>query len=306
MSVRMNPVLGRELRERMRTKRAFVAIGVFLTLLLLTLALIVKVNENVSAFDIGRLTQVGRLLYETVITVMTALLLFFVPGIAAGAIAGERERQTLLPMQITLLRPREIFAGKVAASMSFIVLMLVSTLPVMAVAYVLGGIRVIDAAVGLSAVALIALIMTLVVVASSSAARRVQTATVAAYGACLMLFAAGPLIYLVWLVIDNASGNDPARAPAVLLTTSPLMIVASLAARASRFDGPLSFLNRALVSVWQDNDGAWFGVSERGWRRVVQPGVPGWLVGVGVLSPIVAWSCWRGIRALRAPAEAER
>ena len=51
---------------------------------------------------------------------MVVLVLFFVPGLAAGAIAGERERQTLATLQVTLLRPRSILVGKIAAALAYL------------------------------------------------------------------------------------------------------------------------------------------------------------------------------------------
>ena len=87
----MNPVLSRELRERMRTGRAFVVIGVFLLMLTLTAYLVYQGANTTGQIetDLARQTRLGRDLYEWVLFVMLALVLFFVPGLTAGDIAGE-------------------------------------------------------------------------------------------------------------------------------------------------------------------------------------------------------------------------
>ncbi|MGH9269998.1 MAG: ABC transporter permease, partial [Ilumatobacteraceae bacterium] len=138
----LNPVLGRELKERMRGVRSFAALAIFLALLILTTWIVYRGNQQTDpfSFDLARQTRVGRELYEWILSIMLVLVLFFVPGLTAGAIAGERERQTLLPLQVTLLRPRSIVWGKVLAALAYLALMIVAALPLFAVAYQLGGI----------------------------------------------------------------------------------------------------------------------------------------------------------------------
>ena len=62
------------------------------------------------------------------------------PGISAGSVAGERDRQTLVPLQVTMLGPIQIFFGKVFASSSFLLLLLVGSAPILAVPFLVGGI----------------------------------------------------------------------------------------------------------------------------------------------------------------------
>src|SRR5690606_33800664 len=79
---------------------------------------------------------------EMVVLFMLLLVLFLVPGFTSGAIAGERERQTLVPMQVTLLRPWQIVLGKVGASFAFLALLVVAAAPFLGVAYLVGGVTV--------------------------------------------------------------------------------------------------------------------------------------------------------------------
>src|SRR5205085_6000411 len=85
-------------------------------------------------------SSAGRSIYHWLLFVMLALICFIVPGLTAGAIAGERERQTLIPLQITLLSPRSIVFGKLLASLAFVVLLVVAALPFLSVSFLLGGV----------------------------------------------------------------------------------------------------------------------------------------------------------------------
>ena len=106
----------------------------FVLLLTLTAFLVFEGSQAASsAFDIGARTRSGRLVFESVVLIMTVLVLFFVPALCAGAIAGERERQTLATLQVTLLRPRSILLGKVVAALAYLVLLIVAALPVLGV-----------------------------------------------------------------------------------------------------------------------------------------------------------------------------
>lgn len=65
--------------------------------------------------------------------------LFLVPAFTAGAIAGQRERDTYEMLYSSLLRPSSIVLSKVAVSAGFILLVLVFASPAVLVLYFLGG-----------------------------------------------------------------------------------------------------------------------------------------------------------------------
>src|SRR5438874_1219300 len=120
----LNPVLARELKERMRGKRAVVILTAYLAILAIAAQLIYRsASRDRSTFIVGpdplAAASVGRSMFETLLTFMVVLVLFIVPGMTAGSVAGERERRTLAPLQVTLMSPRSILAGKLMASLAF-------------------------------------------------------------------------------------------------------------------------------------------------------------------------------------------
>lgn len=313
----MNPVLGRELRERMRTGRAFVVIGIFLLVLTLTAYLVYQGAATTGELevDLGRQTRLGRDLYEWVLFVMLALVLFFVPGLSAGAVAGERERQTLLPLQVTLLRPRNIFVGKVLASMSFVLLLLFASLPVMMVAYLLGGIRPLDGLKGVGVVCVVAVLLTMTITALSALTRRVQTATLIAYGFIALLVLIGPLLYFTMRVADGSSGNDVENPPAVLLALNPISIVGDATAGegvSTNPGNPLAWARQEVSKAKAINDDSWFAWfpddNFRARFRLINEskGFPAWALGAIGLALIAGLLSMLAVRKLRTPAETER
>jgi ABC-type transport system involved in multi-copper enzyme maturation permease subunit len=253
-----------------------------------------------------------------VLFVMLALVLFFVPGLTAGSIAGERERQTLLPLQVTLLRPRSILLGKVLAGMSFILLLLFASLPVMMVAYLLGGIRPLDGLKGVGIVCVVAVLLTLMITALSALTRRVQTATVLAYGFTAMLVLIGPLLYFTMRVADGSHGDDIENPPALLLALNPIAIVADATAGentsiSGAADNPLSWVRQEVLEAKSINDDSWFAwFPEDNFRaqfRVVndrREGFPAWALGTVGLADLAALLSFIAVRRLRTPAETER
>lgn len=69
-----------------------------------------------------------------------AMISFVTPGIAAGAISGERERQTLAVLLTTPLSPASIIVAKFISSISFLLLLIVMTLPLYSIVFLFGGV----------------------------------------------------------------------------------------------------------------------------------------------------------------------
>lgn len=72
------------------------------------------------------------------------LVLFVVPAFTASAISGEREKQTLEILLTTKLNSTQIILGKLLSSISSTLLLVFSSLPILALVFSVGGIRLID------------------------------------------------------------------------------------------------------------------------------------------------------------------
>jgi ABC-type transport system involved in multi-copper enzyme maturation permease subunit len=325
-AVSVNPVLRRELVERMRGSRAAVVLTVYLTLLSGIFYLVYRVvrDTRVDPWEsaASQVAGAGRAIFEWLVFFMVLLVLFLVPGITSGAIAGERERQTLVPLQVTMLRPVSILLGKVAASTAFLLLLLVATMPLLAVSYLIGGVSIPQVVSAVVMVAYIGLALAAVTAGISACVRRVQAATVLAYALTLALVVGTLLMYATANLVDASRGTDEARAPAWILAPNPLAALADVIegeqrldniTTASPFDGLMALIDRGQESdgdvVLEAGAPAPF-IGDDG-RAVLEP--DGGSDGIGMVwltSALLGLMAVAGIvigaRRLRAPAATER
>ncbi len=137
----MNPVLRREAITTLRGWKNFAVVMFYVAVLLLGAGLFfygIVYNSYDYSFD----PQATTFLYVFLASIQMALVVISVPALAAGSISGERERQTLDLLLVTKMSPLSIVVGKMLASMAFVLLLVVSTLPVFALAFYFGSIDV--------------------------------------------------------------------------------------------------------------------------------------------------------------------
>ncbi|MDX1659968.1 MAG: ABC transporter permease [Nitriliruptorales bacterium] len=211
-----NPVLRRELLERWRGRRAFVVLTVYTVLLTgIYLLLYWLAREFVedrlrfggfAGFSVG--PMIGRFLFENLLAFVLLLVLFIGPGYAAAQISGERERKTLSLLQITLVRPSAIVAGKLGASVAWMVLLVVAALPLGAVAFFLGGVSLADLARGLVMILVVAVSVAALGIGISSATRRTTASVIITYAAVLALVLGSLFAAVVESVAVRSWQND--------------------------------------------------------------------------------------------------
>ena len=295
-SLRTNPVLRLELLNRVQGGSAVIFLTIWLGLLMGILALTYQANVAISndfGFEVTQLGRIGRSLFEWVLFGMTLLVLFLVPGLTAGTVTGERERQTLVPLQMTLMRPSEIIVGKLAAALAFILLLILAALPLLAVSVLVGGVRALDVVRGVSMLAFVGLVLGGVCVWISSKMKRTMTATVVSY-ATTLLFAIGSFVIMAVLaIIDGVRGNDNVDPSAIPLIINPFAAIGD--ALPSSND---NFFNETVSP---------FGAT-RSATRDLAGGLSGWLwvcnIVVGLILLVIVIR--RATKAVTTPADTER
>jgi len=88
----------------------------------------------------GNNPQVGVNGYMLLAVIQFFLIVFITPAQTSGAISGERERQTLDLLLCTKMHPLSIVLGKLMSSISFIVLMIIASIPLFSLIFLFGGI----------------------------------------------------------------------------------------------------------------------------------------------------------------------
>jgi ABC-type transport system involved in multi-copper enzyme maturation permease subunit len=252
----LNPVLARELKQRMRGRHVWLVVTLYLALLAVILRWVYVAVAREDAFG-GRgsllaSATAGRAIFEWLLFFMLLLVCFIVPGLTAGAISGERERQTMVALQLTLLRPRSIVIGKLLASLAFVVLLIIASLPLVTVPFLVGGVALPEVVKGLWMVLITAVTLACLTLACSAVLRRTQTATVVAYGLTLGLVLGTLMVYGAQQ-IPRASGTPRPRP--WILALNPFAATADVVegrTESDSFDSPFNAVSELLR--WSAND----------------------------------------------------
>ena len=95
-----------------------------------------------AARNVGDIARFGQLVFQIFAFVQLTLMIFFSVLFAAGNVAQEKDRRTMLLLLMTDLRDSEFVLGKLCASLLLPAVLLVSSIPVFAFVHLLGGISV--------------------------------------------------------------------------------------------------------------------------------------------------------------------
>ena len=202
---RVNPVMLKELRGRMRGVRAFAVMTVYLglmsgftTLLYLVYSSFTRTSGSAAAGEIGRVLFLG------VVGIELLLIIFIAPAFTAGAITGERERQTYDLLQTTLLATPSFVIGKLESALGYILLLLLSGIPLQSIAFLFGGVSELELVLSFVILMVTAIALGTVGIYFSAAMPRTLVASVRAYSVILgAMFVAPVLLSGVLNVIND-------------------------------------------------------------------------------------------------------
>ena len=137
-----NPIVVKEGVSRMRTWRAPVVATLYVSLIGAVGFAWLNLGEAGPQFNDGRpvAALVGSQAFAAMAFFQLGLVCLFAPALAAGAISGERERQTLDVLLVSRVSAFGIVWGKLLASMAYILLLILSALPLFSAVFLFGGI----------------------------------------------------------------------------------------------------------------------------------------------------------------------
>jgi ABC-type transport system involved in multi-copper enzyme maturation permease subunit len=219
-----NPIVAKEYRSRMRTWRSPLAMTVYILLLGgLGWAVFAAMSySSRNSYNGGQAANYGQGLFLYLVLFQMVLLGFITPALTAGAISNERERQTIDLLFVTKLPSFAILWGKLLASMSFVLLLLLLSVPIFSLVFLFGGIELDQVAAAFLVTAISALTLGIIGIACSTAFRRTLPATVSAYGAAFILLA-GSLLFGLLFPTDIDPKATAAPAPPAVTYLSPLI-----------------------------------------------------------------------------------
>lgn len=225
--MKINPVYGKEVKLRVRSLKFAMTILFFnlglVAIALLGFEMIFNINMNYR-IDYSAAIMV----YFVIICIEAAMVAFLVPVFTAGSIAGEREKQTLEILLTTVLKPGQIVMGKLMSSISMVVLLVFSSLPVVSIIFTIGGINMADLLQFVVFIIVMSLFIGSMGVCASAMVKKAIPATVISFVmvgvvcgvTAIAVFISNECANIYYYTVQNSSGN----VPDVTLAIYPLLI----------------------------------------------------------------------------------
>jgi ABC-2 type transport system permease protein len=254
---RLNPVMLKEVRERMRGARAFVVITVYLGLMSGFAVLLYLLQRGVVMDNASSVTgELGRIVFAGVVGLELLLIIFIAPAFTAGAVSNERERKTYDLLHITLLPKPSFVVGKLESALSYIFLLLLAAIPLQSIAFFFGGVSEGELILAFVILAVTTVALGAVGLFFSTTVDRTLTASVRAYTAAFIVTIGVPIVLGFFVNIFNnaVSGTgtnvtDSATMEAALIYLGALVV---------SLNPVLTALSTQQLLVEQQESGFWF------------------------------------------------
>ena len=182
--MKINPVYKKELKTSVRNIKMSWTILVYNAILtVIALVAFYACFVDRSRIDYSEILTI----YVFIACLEFGLILFAVPGLTSSAISGEREKQTLEILLTTTLKPIQIIAGKLYASISQIILLVLSSLPILSLVFTVGGIRMVDLMTLMAVCIITAIFVGAIGLFYSTIFKRTTPSTVMTYGTVIAI-----------------------------------------------------------------------------------------------------------------------
>jgi ABC-type transport system involved in multi-copper enzyme maturation permease subunit len=208
------PLLSKELAEMAQLRRTYAVRVAFAVLIYLAAALLFLpaywAYENSAKELFGR----GANVLDVVYAIEWAGLVLFVPAIVSGALTAEKERNTLQLLLLTKLGPWTIVFEKLLSRLVPVATFLLVSLPLLFIAYLLGGLSPTDLGMAAAELVLMAFMLASIALFCSAYCTTSASAFILAYvaTACVFLtpFLAIPFILIEdWFSVRIGAGHPP-------------------------------------------------------------------------------------------------
>lgn len=204
----MNPVYKNELKMSARSMQIPVLAVIFNSILsVVTLSVLYSIRQGYIRNGSEPYSSM-MLLYVVVLTIGVVLLCLFVPSAAGGSIAGERERQTLDILLSSRMSVGEIVMGKLLSCISTAVLLVLTSVPILAVTSMYGGMQLSVLYQSAAYVGFFILFIGSIGVFCSCRFKKTTYASISAYGVIIALtIGTGLLVVLLNMAVGGFFGN---------------------------------------------------------------------------------------------------
>jgi ABC-2 type transport system permease protein len=213
------------------------------------------------------------------------LIAFMTPGLTAGVVSGERERQTLNMLLTTQQSSSTIVLSKLASSLSFMALVVIATLPIYSIVFLYGGVSPKQVALVFLFYLFIMLLLGSLGVLFSTLLKRTIVSVIVTYGVGGFIFLGTGLLYLLCMSFDrqNMYSGGPSMPVYTYSWTGYILGLNPAGALISMFEESFS---RQMFMV-------------RGTGQNLNAPIELWQEFVLVYTPIIIGVLWLSIRKIR-------
>lgn len=179
----VNPIVKKDLQVSARSMRLAWSVFAYEAILTIAFLLALVVIQADSDFIYSNSNIYNRLVYlfPVIAIAQVCIIALITPIITASSISGEKERQTFDVMLTTAMSPFSIVVGKVISAVIRIMFYVVGSLPILALSFVVGGMKWVVLLQYLLAVLLLAIFSGSIGILCSAVCRRSITAVILSF-----------------------------------------------------------------------------------------------------------------------------
>jgi len=223
----------KELRGRMRGRRAFVILTIYLLLLGGFAWMVELIMERTYSFGFGgngtyATAGIGQGIFAALLMLETLQVAFLAPSSTAGAISLEREKQTLELLVATPITSLAIVLGKLLSALVYVWLLIAASIPLTAVVFVYGGVAPEDVLRGYLVLIVTALGLGAFGLLCSSLVKRTQAATAITIFGVLAMTIGSVFVLIFWQAMSPVQQFDVNGNPIAVERNRPPEAIAYL------------------------------------------------------------------------------
>lgn len=259
--MKFNPVYKKELKLSVRSKKLPVIIVLYNAILAgFSLLAFYTIFGVIGRYGVEYSSVLQ--LYAAISVMQIILVVFIVPSLTAGSIASEREKQTLEILLTTKLSSGQIVRGKLLSSISDLILVVFSSIPVMAIVFSIGGVSVKDLCQLILMIVVTAIFVGSIGIFMSARFKKTMAATICTYAVILVLGIGYPLFIMLFskiVELNDWRTNIGALSYICLLHPGVTLVVMLSNQFSSAADLMTIFEEFDVTNTWVANH--WFEVS---------------------------------------------
>lgn len=205
----INPVLNKEFKLRMRSPRAMWTLFFYLFAIGLMALSAIYLTQLNSRGSQGFNPEESKLLFYFLSMAQLGLIAFMAPGLTAGVISGEREKQTLNLLLTTQQSSATIVLSKLVSSLSFMILIVIATIPVYSMMFLYGGISPKQLFLIFLFYLFIMVVLGSFGILFSSLFKRTMISVIVSYGVTLFIFGGTAILFFVLVGMMSQAATQP-------------------------------------------------------------------------------------------------